>query len=431
MSIHQKALADVTWSDLEALIRDGVQEGPTLDYKKTLSHPDGEDPWIRGQGKIGRPAREEMAIAIVAFANAYGGTVLLGVDEGAGNTGIPAELVPLPRAADLAERLHRAISDVVDPPLPGFATHAILAPGAEGTGVIALRVPASDAAPHGTGSPPACYVRRGASATPMTMRDIQSVFWDARTRRERVEEIRARHSSKLRVMQDLLQLGQLKDRDGTRLEKQTQGLLVRVTAIPQLGLEIDPLPYDEWQAGLRPTGNGFGVQASSAFGEGRFGSSWARTAHGIWCDEGGPGHWSIRDDGCISIVGFRRSIAGLPGATALNFHPPSRFAVLCGQVMVMADRVRRYAGRPDVPIEIDCEFLNDGTAIGGGEEAYRWGDRDMRPMLPTVSIGPFLLTSRAEFPNIYWRIEREIWNAFGAQNVEAIKLDFQRAFGQS
>ena len=166
MSIHQKAISDLNWADLEQLVADGVPEGPSLDYKRTLSHPDGEDPWIKGQGKIGRPARDELAREVVAFANAYGGTVLLGVDEGSGNSGIPQRLAPLPNVVDLAERLHRAISDIVDPPMPGFLVVPITAPADDGSGAVALRVSASDAAPHGYGTPPVTYVRRGASACP-------------------------------------------------------------------------------------------------------------------------------------------------------------------------------------------------------------------------------------------------------------------------
>lgn len=430
MSIHQKALADITWADLEQLIRDGVGEGPTLDYKRTLSHPDGDDPWIKApdKGKIGRPARDELAIAVVAFANAYGGTVLLGVDEGAGNTGIPERLFPLPRATDLAERLHRAISDVVDPPMPGFLVAAILEPGGDGTGVIALRASASDAAPHGVGTPPAAYVRRGASATPMSMRDLQSVFWDARTRRERVEQIRAQHSAALALAFKHKENGELKSGGGELVPADQPGLLVRVSAIPQQSLEIAPLPFDDWRGQLRPTMRLLTGGLSPAFGEGSFGNRWSRTAHGAWSIEFGPSRWSIKDDATISVIGFRPGHVGKDKEKLLNWHAPSWHSLLVAQIIIMSDRVRRFSGRPDIPIEIDCEFIHDGTAMGGTESDFQWGMVDVQPMLSGVSIGPFLLTARTEVEDLYKRIEGEIWHAFGHSEVERSPVNFAQAF---
>lgn len=37
--IHQKALADITWADLEGLVAGTAAEGPNLEYKRTLADP--------------------------------------------------------------------------------------------------------------------------------------------------------------------------------------------------------------------------------------------------------------------------------------------------------------------------------------------------------------------------------------------------------
>lgn len=425
--IHQKELADITWADLEALVSSGVAEGPNLEFKRTLADPNGgDDPWIKGQDRIGRHARDELAREIVAFANAYGGLLLLGVEEAPRSNGTAQALVPLPRCSDLSDRLERAIGDMVDPPLPGFYCRAIPSPSGDGTGVVALRVSASSAAPHGYSEPPQTYVRRGTSATPLTMRDLQAIFWDARTRRERIEQIRAEHQAKLRSWFEDYRQGLLLDRDGKRIPISTKGLFVRASAIPQQHLEIVPFPFDDWRMGLRPSNSLLGSRANSGFNEGQFGQKWTRTAHGAWAVERGPANWNFRDDGTVSVLGFRAGFTG-QGGQNLNFHSPGRYVAFCAHVMVIADRMRRRAGRPDIPIELDLEFLHDGSAIGGEHDALTWGD-DIDVMLSNVSIGPVLLASRSEFANTFLRLEAEIWHAFGATSIEASGISFERAF---
>lgn len=415
MSIHQKALADITWTDLEALVRDGVPEGPSLDYKRTLSHPDGDDPWIRGQGRIGRPARDELAIAVVAFANAYGGTVLLGVDEGTGNTGIPERLSPLPRAADLAERLHRAISDVIDPPMPGFLVVPILEPEGEGGGVIALRVAASDAAPHGVGSPPNAYVRRGASATPMTMRDIQSVFWDARTRRERIDAIRARESAALALG---MGSGSALQALAANLVVDPDGLLARCTAIAHHPLMLPLEALRDTLPEIRLTASAFGSGWALPFGGGHPPFGWRPRAHGFQAIDDGPSLWTVLQDGTISVIGVS------PGdsrgqATQLQF--PGTFAQHAAQIVVMADWLRREAGRPDIPVEIDIEFLNSGEARG-------YDGQGLGHVNPAVEIGPVLLTNRSGAESTFRELEQQIWNGFGLTHVDRARVNFKKWF---
>lgn len=426
--IHQKALADITWADFEALVAGTVAEGPNLEYKRTLADPNGgDDPWIKGQDRIGRPARDELAREIVAFANAYGGLLLLGIDEEKGS-GAAQALAPLPRCADLAERLQRAIGDVVDPPMPGFDVRAIPAPEGDGRGIIALRVSASSAAPHGYGEPPQTYVRRGASATPMTMRDLQAVFWDARTRRERVEAIRAEHQRALEALPRRLRDRTLLDTNGASLEPSALGLFVRVSAIPQFPISINPFPFEHWRLGLRPEIRRLADNAAPAFGDGYFDSGWTRTAHGAWCIEQGPGRWSFRDDGTCSIIGFNGGTSNPNRPTPVNFHAPVWYAMLVAQVMICADRMRRDGGRPDVPIEIDIQFLHDGSVIGGGEQAYRYGGDRVGRMLPEIAIGPALMLDQQGMNAVYEHFEREIWHSFGITAFPPEPVAFDRAF---
>lgn len=420
--IHQKALADITWADLDALVSGAVAEGPSLEFKRTLSDANGgDDRWIRGDDKISRHAKEELAEEIVAFANAYGGLLLLGIDEAAGGTA--QTITPLPRCTDLAERLLRAIGDIVDPPMPGFDVRAIPSPVGDGTGVIALRTSASNVAPHGYGEPPQTYVRRGTSATPMTMRDLQAVFWDARTRRERTDQLRRAARSELaKAFEDPSVL--VPSPDNTVLPD--EGMLVRITAIAQhpigaaAGAAINVVPES------RLTASAFGDGWHMPFGGGQPSHSWRPRAHGVQGFDEGPSLWTILDDATVNMVGFSegRGHLGLK-----NAHFPGSFALHVAQVMVLSDWLRRAAGRPDIPIELDVEFVHDGSAVGteGMNVARPFAGHINR----SVEIGPILFAQRADAERVYRELEQQIWNGMGFRAAQRARMNFDRWFARS
>lgn len=416
--IHQKALADITWADLEALISGAVTEGPHLEYKRTLAEPNGgDDAWIRGQDRIGRTARDELAREIVSFANAYGGLVLIGIEESQGSNGVPLALTPLPRCVDLAERLSRAISDIVDPPLPGFEVRAIPAPSSDTTGIVALRVSASGAAPHGYGEPPQTYVRRGSSATPMTMRDLQAVFWDARTRRERVDAIRSGFNEKLRSMQHQLL------HDGFRATERTEmvparspGLLVGMHVIPQQSLELSALEAKaNWLVDLCPGAGDLSASQVPAFDEaGRF-YGWTPRAHGVTSEQVGPAVWTVSDDGAVSMLGFNQARE--------NAHYPAWYAVTAAILITMGERLRRRSGRPDIPLEFSCSFLHDGSVRTMTDRPHA----RFPPPLKDIVVGPYIIAQQSILPAVFSSIEKQIWAAFSVPFVMSAGISFDRA----
>lgn len=419
--IHQKALADITWADLEALVAGAAAEGPNLEFKRTLADANGgDDPWIKGQDRIGRPARDELAREIVAFANAYGGLLLLGVDEEK-RSGAAQALTPLPRCADLAERLQRAIGDIVDPPMPGFDVRAVPSPEGDGTGIVALRVAASSAAPHGYGEPPQSYVRRGTSATPMTMRDLQAVFWEARSKRERIDHIRARYREDMRsAYRDQLMLVQ--SPQNTVLADEA-GLIVRMTAIAQQPLALTSEALANLVPRSRLAGSAFEDGWWMPFGGGQPLQSWRPRAHGLQGFDEGPSLWTALDDGTVSLIGFS---PGLPMPNRMNMHFPGSFVLHAAQVLVMSDWLRREAGRPDIPIELDVELLHDGTAVGA--EGTRITAAFTGHVNRSVEIGPLIFASRASAEAVFRELETQIWNGMGFRTPSRAQVDFARWF---
>lgn len=424
--LRTKSLDEITWQDIEALAASGTAEDAMLEFKGLLPEKNGKrHAWYDGRDDITSYTRDKLAEEVVAFANAYGGRLIIGIAETQDRPRKAAGTEPLPRCGKFAEQFEQALRSLVDPPIGGLQIRAIIDPGTEDAGAVIIAVPASELSPHGIGRPPAAYVRRGTACEPMTMRDLQSVFWDGRTSRERVEQIRAKYSADLPKMARLQAKGELRDRRGQTVDPNAKGLLVRVTAIPQQSLEMTDLPAREWGLNLRPNQNGLGLRSASAFGEGAFRDGLTRTSHGLWAMDVGPSRWDFRDDGTVSVVGFK---AGRPGDNGTaNLHYPGWYAAMISQVMVMADRIRRHAGRPDVPIEIDIELLHDGSARGGTEEALQWGD-GIGVFLAENHVGPLLLANRAGFENAYRRIEREVWYAFGSDEMDQLTIDFQRAW---
>lgn len=424
MPIRTKALADITWQDIEDLAASGTAEDAMLEFKGLLPEKNGKQhPWYEGRDQITDFTRDALAAEVVALANAYGGRLILGIAETQDRPRKAAGTAPLPRCEKFAEQFEQALRSIVDPPIGGVQIGAIPDPVADGAGAVVIAAPASDLAPHGIGRPPSAYVRRGTSCEPMTMRDMQSVFWDARTRRERVEEIRRAHSSDLAAMAASQRNGTLRDRNGQLADKADRGLCIRVSAIPQQAISIEELPAADWRNQLRPSDRQIGPNAHATLGDGYFRSGLSRTAHGLWAVDNGPSHWNIRADGTLSVIGFGRGYKGRDGQD-LNFHHPGWYTSLIAQVMAMADKVRRYAGRPDIPIEVDCEIVHDGSATGGGQRALDWGGDDIGICLPHNRIGPLLLGERANMLHVFRRLEREIWYAFGAEDVEPLKADF-------
>jgi predicted HTH transcriptional regulator len=100
-----KRLGDVTYEDLEDLLRSEVREGKSIDYKRAL--PGNSE----GQKK-------EFLYDVSSFANTVGGDLIIGVDE---DKGLPVE-IPAFSCENIDEELQRLDSILmsgVEPRLKG------------------------------------------------------------------------------------------------------------------------------------------------------------------------------------------------------------------------------------------------------------------------------------------------------------------------
>src|SRR6266511_3523138 len=183
------SIDEIEFQDISELVSTGAEEGIRLEFKGALSTNDGQpDRWMRNQSGIGRVARDDIAKEIVAFANAYGGVIIIGIDETNDHPKRAAQLASpqIPHVVDCAEQLARALRSIIDPPIPMLDIRGVPSSPSSGEGAILVRVSSSPSAPHGFGVPPAAYIRHGSESKPLSMRELQSMFFERRTRLERV-----------------------------------------------------------------------------------------------------------------------------------------------------------------------------------------------------------------------------------------------------
>jgi len=175
MQIFSQNLDTINKSDIDQIIAEGVPENDQIEFKRSLpANKKCLDSWETGENKIGDKARNEILEEIVAFANAHGGHLLLGIDETTEKPARASAIVPIQRCAELADKLRLYARDCIEPQLPIFHTAGIETDG-KGGGVVIIRVPQSRLAPHRLIPTKQCYIRRADRSEKMTMREIQDL----------------------------------------------------------------------------------------------------------------------------------------------------------------------------------------------------------------------------------------------------------------
>ena len=119
IEVLSKPADQIGIDDIKALIASEVPEGEQIEFKESLpAKKQTLDPWITGKDEIGDPAKNKILEEVVAFANAHGGALLLGIKESDTKPPVAAKISPIPRCQDLAERLKLVFRDCVEPQLP-------------------------------------------------------------------------------------------------------------------------------------------------------------------------------------------------------------------------------------------------------------------------------------------------------------------------
>lgn len=227
MAIPHRIL-ETTQAHLQALIDDGVREGPHLDFKRDLPAA-----W-------NNEAKHEFLADVTSFANAGGGDVVFGIDED--GQAQAAAIVPqvLTNSDQEVRRLQDFLMTLAEPRMPGTQVHAVPVSVASVNGhCMVVRVPQSWAGPHRVKTNQHFFVRDGLRKRQLDIPEIRSLFLRSETQAQRLRDFRAERLGKIL--------------SGEAPHRLVDGPLLVVHLIPTqaaLGLvQIDPVPYTD-QRGL-------------------------------------------------------------------------------------------------------------------------------------------------------------------------------------
>ena len=170
--MFDRPLDQLTIADIQAFIDDQWAESEVLEFKGYLpAKGNAQDPWYDKQRAVGERAVNEIIQEVIAFANAGGGTLILGVAETAEKPRRAESIEPLPAVAELADRLRLCARDLVEPQLGDLSVQPI--EDEDRAGVIVMQVGQSVLAPHRHMRTRECYIRRHERSEKMTMREIR------------------------------------------------------------------------------------------------------------------------------------------------------------------------------------------------------------------------------------------------------------------
>ena len=251
VSILRKSLSAVTVADLDDLIVSATRETGELEFKGALpfvptkGQPATSDRWIAKGDRVGDFARDQLLAEIVAFANADGGTLIVGMHETKEEPRRTERLEALPNCEGLGKRLLDAAEDIIEPRLPAIEIRALPAAD-DGSGYVLLRVGKSLAGPHRLSTTREFYARRGERSARMSAREIKDLTLDLARAGDRLEAMFVERSIIAQKRYATLI-------NSKKEAAKTMPLLVRVTAIPTSPQNIPNITIrpDLWWSGKR------------------------------------------------------------------------------------------------------------------------------------------------------------------------------------
>lgn len=229
MSILRKSLSELTASDIDDLLTSGAAETAELEFKGQLpakNSQDEPDSWYSGGG-LAKPAKQEIVSELIAFANAEGGTLVIGIQETKEQPRRAETAVLVPRCQDLARRLIDICEEIVEPRLPFIEAVGLPLHGDEG--FVVVRVGRSANGPHRLTYDGQFYIRRGERAAKMAVREIRDAVLDLARQGDRVAQ---RFESYSKSHRDLA--GRVRELD----KPGSHRVLISVDCVPLSSLQI-------------------------------------------------------------------------------------------------------------------------------------------------------------------------------------------------
>ena len=391
--------------DVEALISSEVPEGEQIEFKRSLP-AGGQDPWMTGGDKIGDRARNAILKEAVAFANAHGGALVLGIEESSAKPPVAARVSPIPRCAELADRLKLVFRNCVEPQLPALEIFAV--PTEDDAGVVVIRMGRSRLAPHRVWRTRVCPIRRSDRCEEMTMREIQDMTLNLSRGLERLERRLAER--KERFGQEFRRLRTPEDAWGIRMTAIPVGEEFRIDRVYRQGRIAEEFEEPWHEVRIRENGNERPLgtdnlrlllqglwkprlRATRRESGSDFSSDLPRNFFREFYSDG------LVEMGLVSIRSF-----GPGNDTSL---PPAYPVEMLANLAAWANRVRNQAGAPAAEYALEVEIL----VVGGAVKVLivgRYSSHDCPTLLPGSTVFPrYSLGNPSSVPDLLALFDRD------------------------
>lgn len=437
IEVLSKPADQIGIDDIKALIASEVPEGEQIEFKENLSTKgQASDPWEKGEDKIGDRAKDAILKEVVAFANAHGGTLLLGIKESNSKPPVAADILPIPRCQDLAERLKLVFRDCVEPQLPRLEVFAV--PTKDKSGVIILRVGRSRLAPHRVTKTLVCPVRRSDRCEEMTMREIQDMTLNVSRGLERLERRLDERSERFHQEFDCLKTPE--DAFGIRLTASPVGEEIRLDRVFSKGNLTEEFQKPRISVLRRLENGGETKLGGPEHIHKLFPSLWRPKLRAARTDAGQENtndlfrnsYQELHCDGLIELgfVSVRNDhdrIADKPLPCTLRNDLP---IVMFADLAIWADHVRKQALAPAAEYVLEVEI----RVLGGNVPVNRdgWYDSSGTLQLGSIKFPRYSLDDHDEIPELLVLFERDFWNSFDKDiSIEQGILEIQKVSNPS
>ena len=358
-NVISKPADQIGLSDIEELIASRVPEGEQIEFKESLSEKGkSPDPWMDGKDQIGDRARNKVLEEAVAFANAHGGALLIGIRESESKPPVASEIKPVPRCVELAERFRLKFRDCVEPQIPRLEVFGVPTDGERG--VVIIRVGRSRMAPHRVEPTRKCTVRRADRCESMTMREIQDMTLNVSRGMESFERRLAARSE--RFQEELDRLETPADSYGMRFTALPVGEEVQFNRVFHQRKIIDEL-YTPWRPVIWKKGND-SRQLEDLFGLRPL--YWRPILRGARAEIHPPadaypyiGYQELHCDGLIEL--------GFAAGNQVSSLDPDLPLVMFANTVVWANHIRSQSSAPMVEYGLEVEIRATGNSVRVGK----------------------------------------------------------------
>lgn len=393
-ALRQKPLRDWKYSDLELVI--GSEESIGLELKSGLQVNKDAKGW-QATGKLHRSETDGLAKEVVAFANAYGGDLIVGIEESDDHPKRATKLSEKLNDVDaLVDQLKRSFASLIDPPLVGLELIALKEKSEDANGFLVIKITDSLSKPHGYGTPSLAYIRKDDRSEPMKMHQLHDRFYEAQTSRQRL----AQELSVFSI-------------ENQRIPVWSDAVMMSATIAPIAALQIadtyGSLRDIKWQHEMPSR---IGMQ-SQMVTPGNY--RWIPDSLGAKSTDDGREEYHSRSEIRVTDRGTANALMHIK-ATSNGRSPeklvvyPEWFTSVVGDLISFQQTLLRKLGVGTQQSIFTAQLKTMGTGIYPASDDFRWAQETI-DFNESVQIGNIRIHDLHD-DEAFSLIERKIWNVF-------------------